>query len=192
MNEMETKYFKDSWKPDYSKFNYSGWKLLSQFRSRDKILDIGCGYNLFKERLGDKIYGIDPANDMADEVVSWEDFVPKQEFNVYLCLGSLNFGTEQQVEAQVKKLADLTKKGDRIYWRQNPGTGDHPWKGVEDVRFYPWTMDKNREWCEKYGFYLKDCKMDTGNRIYAEWFVGNEYEYFAYMVDDDGKREYAL
>ena len=57
MNEMETKYFKDSWKPDYSKFNYSGWKLLSQFRSRDKILDIGCGYNLFKERLGDQIYG---------------------------------------------------------------------------------------------------------------------------------------
>ena len=30
------------------------------------------------------------------------------------------------------------------------------------------------------GFYIKECKMDTGNRIYAEWFKGNEYEYFAF------------
>ena len=34
MNETELKYFRDSWKPDYSKFNYSGWALL------DKIKDI--------------------------------------------------------------------------------------------------------------------------------------------------------
>ena len=180
MNEKELKYFKDSWQPDYSKFEHSGWRLLTQFREDDKILDIGCGYNLFKERLGDKVYGIDPANDKADEIVSWENYQPKKDFNVYLALGSLNFGTEQKVETQVKKLADHCKKGDRIYWRQNPGTGDHPWQGVEDIRFYPWTIEKNYEWASKYGFYVKTCHMDTGNRIYAEWFKGNEYEYFAF------------
>ena len=180
MNEVETKYFKDEWKPDYSKFHYSGWRLLQEFRPKDRILDIGCGYNLFKEKLGDRVYGIDPANDRADEVVSWEDYEPKQEFNVYLALGSLNFGPEEEVEAQVKKLADVTKKGDRIYWRQNPGIGDHPWKGVKEVRFYPWSIEKNQEWASKYGFYLKACHEDTGNRIYAEWFKGNQYEYFTF------------
>ena len=79
---METQYFKDSWKPDYDKFEYSGWKLLQQIRPKDEILDIGCGYNLFKERLVDRLYGIDPANALADEVVSWEVYVPKQKFNV--------------------------------------------------------------------------------------------------------------
>ncbi len=169
MNHTELKYFRDNWRQDYSKYNYSGWKLLDQLQPTDKILDIGCGFNPFKEKLGDAVYGIDPANDKADEVTFWEDFVPKQQFNVYLCLGSLNFGPEQEVEEQVKKLSELTKKGDRVYWRQNPGSSDHPWDGVEDVRFYPWTIDKNKEWCEKYGFDLKDIKMDSGNRIYAEW-----------------------
>lgn len=166
---MELKYFRDSWKPDYSKFQYSGWALLDKIKDTDSVLDIGCGYHLFKEKLGDRVWGIDPSNEKADEQVTWEMFVAHRDFNVYLILGSLNFGTEQEVEKQVAKLNLMTKAGDRLFWRQNPGTGDHPWKGVEDVRFYPWSFEKNREWCEKYSFDLKDIKQDTGNRIYAEW-----------------------
>ena len=49
MSDTELKYFKDSWKPDYSKFKYSGWALLDKIKDTDMILDIGCGYNLFKE-----------------------------------------------------------------------------------------------------------------------------------------------
>ena len=169
MNEIELKYFRDNWKPDYSKFNYSGWDLLDKIKDTDMVLDIGCGYNLFKEKLGDRLWGIDPANDKADEVVSWEKFVAHKDFNVYFILGSLNFGTEENVEQQIAKLAKVTKKGDRIYWRQNPGTGDHPWKGVEKVQFYPWSFEKNEEWCDKYSFKLHKIKQDSGNRIYAEW-----------------------
>ena len=168
-NEETLKYFANSWKPDYSKFNYSGWALLDKIKEHDIVLDIGCGYNLFKEKLGDRLWGIDPANDKADEVVSWEKFVAHKDFNVYFILGSLNFGTEENVEQQIAKLAKVTKKGDRIYWRQNPGTGDHPWKGVEKVQFYPWSFEKNEEWCDKYSFKLHKIKQDSGNRIYAEW-----------------------
>ncbi len=99
--------------------------------------------------------------------------MPKQKFNVYLALGSYNFGTEDEVEEQIKKLSEICKKGDRIYWRQNPGTGDHQWKGVEQVRFYPWTIEKNYDWADKYGFWVRECREDTGKRIYAEWFKGN-------------------
>ena len=65
MNEMELKYFRDSWKPDYSKFQYSGWALLDKIKDTDSVLDIGCGYHLFKEKLGDRVWGIDPSNEKA-------------------------------------------------------------------------------------------------------------------------------
>ena len=67
-------YFANEWKPDYNKFIYSGWKLLEKIKDNETILDVGCGYNLFKPHLGDRLYGIDPANDNADEVVDIENF----------------------------------------------------------------------------------------------------------------------
>ena len=164
-------YYTQVWKPDYDKFKYSGWALLYKIKHTDKILDIGCGYNLFKEKLGDQIYGIDPANDKADELVSWEDYVPRQKFNVYFALGSLNFYPESLFQRHVKKLAEVTNKGDQIFWRQNPGIGDHPWKQVKDVQdsFYPWTIELNYEFGEKYNFEIRECRWDTGSRIYSEW-----------------------
>lgn len=165
MNTID--YFKNSWKPNYDKFDYSGWALLDKIPSDADILDVGCGYNLFKPHF-ENLYGIDPANDAADEVVGIEDFDSqgKQWSNV-LCLGSINFGND--VEPQVAKVVSLTSKGGTIYWRQNPGLSDHPWKGMEDIVFYPWSMDLNYEWAEKYNCTVLDCKWDTGNRIYAEW-----------------------
>ena len=41
MNETELKYFKDSWKPDYSKFNYSGWALLDKIKEDDSFDILG-------------------------------------------------------------------------------------------------------------------------------------------------------
>ena len=58
---------------------------------------------MFKEKLGDRLWGIDPANDKAYEVVSWEKFVAHKDFNVYFILVSLNFGTEENVEQQIAK-----------------------------------------------------------------------------------------
>ena len=37
MNETELKYFRDSWKPDYSKFNYSGWALLDKIKDKNNL-----------------------------------------------------------------------------------------------------------------------------------------------------------
>ena len=126
-------------------------------------------YNLFKKHFGNRLYGIDPANNKADQVIAWEDYKLHKKFNVFFVLGSINFGDEKYVESQIAKLSRETKTGDRVYWRQNPGTGDHPWKGVEEVQFYPWSFEKNEEWCNKYNFKLHEIKQDSGNRIYAEW-----------------------
>jgi len=169
MDKTTINYFEKSWKPNYNKFKYSGWALLDEIEKDATILDIGCGYNLFKEHFPN-LYGIDPANEAADEVVSIEDFNSSgNQWDIVLCLGSLNFGTREVVEAQVEKAVSLCKKDGLIIWRQNPGVGDHPWKGVEEIQFFPWTFEDNGYWARKYKCSLETCRWDTGNRIYAVW-----------------------
>ena len=161
-------HFRNNWKPDYSKFKHSGWKLLDEIDKNEHILDIGCGYNLFKEHFPN-LYGIDPYNDKADEEIKFEDYQPHKNFDVFLALGSLNFGDEKTVDNQIKHLYNITKKNDVIYWRQNPGLGDHPWKGVEEIKFFPWSKDYNEHFCSKYNFELKTFMKDKGDRYYVEW-----------------------
>ena len=165
------KYFGNSWNPNYDHFKYSGWALLDKIYPDEEVLDIGCGYNLFKDHLGNKLYGIDPANDKADEVVGIMEFKTDRQWDVALALGSLNFGTIEDVEPQVEKAISLLKPKGRIYWRQNPGIGDHPWKGAEEIYpfFFPWTINLNYELAQKYGCEVVECKWDLSDRIYAEW-----------------------
>ena len=188
------KYFGKSWQPKHDLYTYSSWRILGQIKPNDQVLDIGCGYNIFKNALGDRLYGIDPCVQKGatyeyteetnfngklveshgsgrgpDEVIAWEHYTPHKEFNVFLCLGSLNFGDTDYVEAQIKKLADTCKPGNRVYWRQNPGRSDHPHKGKEVVKFFPHSFEQNQIWCDRYGFELKECKWDDNNRIYAVW-----------------------
>ena len=169
MTDTTIEYFEKSWKPDYSKFDLSGWRLLERIPKDADILDVGCGYNLLKPHF-DTLRGIDPANDAADEVVSIEEFNSAgKQWDYVLCLGSLNFGTVDVVKPQVQRAVELCKRGGTIIWRQNPGISDHPWKGVEAVKFFPWTFELNYEWAELFGCTVTQCEWDTGNRIYAEW-----------------------
>ncbi len=169
MNNHLIKYFADNWRPDYDKFIYSGWSLLDKIDKDASILDVGCGYNLLKPHFTN-LYGIDPANIAADEVVSIENFNSVgNQWDVVLCLGSINFGTIDAVEPQVKKVVSLCNKGGTIYWRQNPGLQDHLWQGAEQIEFFPWSMDLNYQLAEKYNCTVDFIEWDSGDRIYAEW-----------------------
>ena len=161
-------YFRDSWQQDFSKFTYSGWELLNHIDQDESILDVGCGYNPFKNR-HENVWGIDPAIDAADELVSIEDFNCNNQWDVVLVLGSLNFGTKDLVRSQVEKAVSFCRSGGRIYWRQNPGDNDHPYPGIEKIKFFGWTFEDNYQWAEEFGCEVVECKWDTGNRIYAEW-----------------------
>ena len=76
MNKEETQYFREHWQPNWQDKKYSGWALLDKIAPTDSVLDIGCGTNPLKERLGEQVYGIDPAFDQADKLVTL--FVPGQ------------------------------------------------------------------------------------------------------------------
>ena len=161
-------YFRYNWKPNYDKFKYSGWQLLDKIDKDAHILDIGCGFNLLKPHFPN-LYGIDPCNSDADQEIAFEDYTPHKNFDVFLALGSLNFGDEKVVDKQIEHLYNITKKGDKIYWRQNPGLGDHPWKCVEEVKFFPWSYKYNEYFSKKYSFVIIEYKKDRGDRLYVEW-----------------------
>ena len=162
-------YFSKHWYPNYTNFIYSGYKLINKVGDHETILDVGCGYNLFKTSFHDRIHGIDPANKDADELVSIEEFESDKQWDVLFILGSINFGDKETIKKQIKKSLTFLRDGGRIYWRQNPGVGDHPWKGVEDIEFFPWTINLNYEFAKEFGCEVVECKWDNSNRIYSEW-----------------------
>ena len=87
-----------------------------------------------------------------------------------MCLGSINFGTAEEIETQLEKITSMTETGDRIYWRQNTYGDDHPWhEESSKVRFFAWSREKNQQYCDKYNYKLNDIQDDAPNRLYAEW-----------------------
>lgn len=166
-------YFSKSWKGKLDNYKYSGYAILDKIPKDATVLDIGCGDNYFKKYFSN-LTGIDPSNKNADIKVSLEEFETDQKYNVLLCLGSLNFGTQEEVFNQCVLATKLLKPGGTIYWRCNPGRHDHPHKGQEEINFFNWSFELHKEWAQKLGYKLQECKWDNNNRIYAEWIKLDE------------------
>jgi len=165
-------YFKNTWQGSIESFKYTGFALLDHIGSNDRVLDVGCGANPFKGKI-QNLVGIDPANPRADLMVSIEDYQTADKFDVALCLGSINFGTHEIIEAQISKVVSLLTPCGRIYWRCNPGRQDHGNKLSEQIDFYPWTFELLEDYARQFGFKVIDSKMDgnsKGNeRLYCVW-----------------------
>ena len=101
-------YFNGIWKDtNYQFLKYSGYSLVDYVNNQrpDSVLDVGCGYNRLKGKIHNLI-GIDPYNDCADMKISLETLVTdptdpiyeKSAFDIVLCLGSINFGDEKNID----------------------------------------------------------------------------------------------
>lgn len=165
-------YWANNWKANTAQYQWSFQYLIDSIDPQERILDIGCGHSPLKQYFPN-LYGIDPYIETgADEIVGWDDYEPAQEFDRYFVLGSLNFGTQADIERQVEKLSYTVKPGQTVHWRQNPFGNDHPWEGSDIVPFYAWSLDKNIDLCYKYGFKLEKWIYDHGkktDRHYVEW-----------------------
>jgi len=171
--EYLNNYFGTTWRNTclpIESFECSGLSLANKVSDRDHVLDVGCGLNPFKGLIKNLV-GIDPAFEEADYKLSLEDFVSStnETFDVIFCLGSINFGTAEDIEIQIELLTYLLKDHGKIYWRCNPGLHDHKNEECKGIPFYPWTIEEHVRLSDKYGFKLIECKWDTNNRIYAEW-----------------------
>lgn len=161
-------YFSTVWQSNIDQYKYSGWALVDKVQPYETVLDVGCGFNEFKQRMPNLI-GIDPANNRADYQVRIEDYTSTNKFDVAFCLGSINFGSGANIISQIKCVSNLLKPKARIYWRCNPGLQDHCNELCKEIEFFPWTIEKHVEFAELFGFNLVKACWDTNNRIYAEW-----------------------
>lgn len=137
----------------------------------ERVLDVGCGFNIGKTLINNLV-GIDPAFPSADYQVTIEDYQPDQLFDVALCLGSINFGTEDVIARQIEKVVSCLNKRSWIYWRLNPGRKDHVDPACQQVDFFPWSFDRLRSFAVQHGYtqYNEQEERNANTvRLYAEW-----------------------
>jgi len=168
-------YFSTIWRATQNgknTYQYTGDYLIDQVHEGERVIDVGCGINRFRGRIPNLV-GIDPAFPEADYQLSLEDYVRDHtviKFNVAFCLGSINFGTRENIERQIALLTQILRtKESRIYWRCNPGRKDHDNKECYEIDFYPWTFEEHYRLAEMFDFAVTDIQWDSNNRIYAEW-----------------------
>lgn len=173
VDQISDKYFENffknggTWYPRTDEFEYTGWKIVDHINSKNPraVLDVGCGYNLFKGKINNLV-GIDIANKAADYMVDILDFdVPNESYDHVIVFGSINFGQFEDIEVRMKKVIDLTEKGGTIYIRANTGVS-HPNGYYIDI--YPWSFKDAFNISEKYGCELITLKKDSLDRIYIE------------------------
>jgi len=164
-------YFSEHWDSAISQYIYSGYSILDKILSTQSVIDVGCGTNPFKDKI-QNLVGIDPTDVGADIVTTLEDYTPNNKYDVALCLGSINFGSEDIIANQIEKVNSLLNPSARIFWRLNPGLADHDSELCDNIDFYPWTFEKLDEFAIRYGFKQVNCAEDTDGenvRLYAEW-----------------------
>jgi hypothetical protein len=160
-------YFSTKWNPNIDQYEHSGWTLIDKINPDETVIDVGCGPNLFKNKISN-LTGIDPAFEEADYKTTIEGFQTEKRFDVAFCLGSINFGDKFTIMNQIACVVNLLKPTARIYWRCNPGLADHGNEECKLIEFYPWTIEEHVKLSELFGFRLITCCWDN-NRIYAEW-----------------------
>ena len=131
-------YFSKVWQPETKKFKYSGLAIIDEVNamSPDNVVDIGCGYNEFKGKIKNLI-GIDPYNDRADIDIHTLDYKPDIQFDVAICLGSINFGSSDKILAELENVVNMVKSGGMLYFRVNPGI-QHDRPAAKWINFYDW------------------------------------------------------
>jgi hypothetical protein len=134
-------FFVRTWRPAPDLHALSGKPLLERLlRGRpQRILDVGCGDNLFRPHLPDLI-GIDVANPRADVVTDLLRYEPvAQRFDVILALGSINFGREADIVDELRHAASLLTDGGRMIMRVNPGIR---WRECAELEMYRWSRER--------------------------------------------------
>lgn len=173
MNQQQlNNYFNTHWRGQFNQYLYSGLSLKNKIKPDEWVLDVGCGVNAFKPLIANLV-GIDPAFGQADVMTTIEDFQTEQQFDVAFCLGSINFGSEENIKNQIRCVVKLLKPRARIYWRCNPGLKDHGNKQCLEIDFFPWSPQLLNEYAREFGFRVVEVREDFNNRIYCEWSRSN-------------------
>ena len=169
VNDLDIKYsnrfFGEIWKPNTEKYTYTGWQLVEEITKLNpkKVLDVGCGYNQFKDRIPNLV-GIDPYNNCADYQVDILEFSAVAEsFDVIIALGSINFNSKEDIEYRIANCVKLLSQNGKMFFRVNPGI-QHVKGSWVDV--FPWSFEIAHEFAKKFNLRLETFKKDNNSRLY--------------------------
>ena len=159
------RFFGEIWKPRTDDYDYTGWQLAEEITKQNprSVLDVGCGYHPFKGRIPNLV-GIDPYNNCADYQVDILDYrVRPGSHDHIIALGSINFNSQEDIEARFGHCVNLLAVRGKFYLRANPGISH---KTGPYVDIFPWTFEIVNEFAEKYNLKLETFKQDANNRLY--------------------------
>ena len=174
---------KGEWNPRNKNFGPSGKEAITKAVNAlepKRVLDIGCGRNLLKDSIPG-LYGIDAHHPNADEVVDIMDFMPEEEYDVVLILGSINFGSEDEIYYKMLKATSMCKIGGHMFLRVNPGL-THNRAGAEWIDFYEWSPEKLAQAATSCNCEMVELQQDRwrdtadGKRYYAHWIRRGDIE----------------
>ena len=151
-------FFGEVWRPRTENYTWTGFRIADEIvrMNPTRVLDVGCGYNPFKERIPGLI-GIDPYNDSADYMVDILDYNVDDTYDHIIALGSINFNSREDIESRFAKTVDLLSPGGHLWMRCNPGIvhKNGPW-----VEIFPWSFEIAYEFAKNYNLELKTLKQD--------------------------------
>lgn len=168
------RFFSSVWRPSTDSHKFTGWDIVKYVNEKNpsRVLDYGCGYNQFKDKIQGLI-GIDPYNDHADYMVDIFEFVDEPEsFDAILVLGSLNFNSQDELEIRMKKLVNFLKPGGYMYFRANPGI---QWPDGKYVDIFPWSFEFVVKMAKDNDLAVESFKKDTGKNGERYFFVYKKF-----------------
>lgn len=172
---MLKSYFSNEWSNDTT-YKYSGDYLIDKINdlNPNRVLDVGCGFNHYKDKINN-LFGIDPYNDEACSKIGIEDIGSNIMYDVILALGSINFGTENNINKQMRKIDEILKDKGHLFMRLNPGLNHHWSNGKsDDIIFFPWTKQKIKNFALSYGYSIEDWQ--------EEYNMHGDLRYYVHMI----------
>lgn len=162
------RYFSKVWQPETKKYKYSGLSIIDEVNAMNPaaVIDVGCGYNEFRDKIQNLI-GIDPYNKRADIMTRIEEFETDTEYDVAICLGSINFGSSEKIIREMTKVVSLVKPGGKLYFRVNPGE-QHIAPESRWINFYAWDPVFISNIATTLDCTVEVLRQDVGNRLYFE------------------------
>ena len=120
------------------------------------IIDVGCGYNQYKQFNPNKLIGIDIANPKADWNGDILEYKTYQRFKLAVCYGCLHFYDYHWITERFEKVLALTLTSGIIMMKVNPGMDSkYPlpffnkwtWSLVDHfAQVYHLKVDNRNEW----------------------------------------------
>lgn len=106
----------------------------------DLVLDLGCGDNQYKNHIKNLV-GIDLVNPRADIIGDISNLkCESASVDAVLCYGSINFGSADTIEKQLKEMLRVLKPGGLAVFRGNMNEqGNEIYYGWSKEKVYFWT-----------------------------------------------------